>query len=67
MTDSFKKVNVNGVTKFLPIAPNTPNADFKGSIYDLPHNSLVLPDISRKDLLHAIKNSKSSISKKDLK
>lgn len=47
--------------------PNSKNADFNGSVYDLPQNSLQLNEITTKDLLHAIKTSKSSVSKNDLK
>ena len=51
----------------MPIKANSPTADFKGSVYDLPQNGLILPDITKEDLLNSIKNSKSSVSKGDLK
>lgn len=52
--------------KFLPLTPNSPNADYKGSVYQLPDNSLVLPDLTKYDILEGLKRSKKSVSKDDL-
>ena len=47
--------------------PKGSKGDFKGSVYQLPANSLALPDLTTKDLLQALKNSKPSVSQNDLK
>jgi vacuolar protein-sorting-associated protein 4 len=63
-TNKFKKVNVDGKTKYMPIQNG--NADFVGSVYDLPSHSLVLPPLTKQDLLKTLEKSKPSVSDADL-
>lgn len=66
-TNKFRKVNVNGQFKHVPMQPNAVGPDIITSVvYDLPERSLMLPDVNREDLIKAMMRSKPSVSKKDL-
>ena len=67
-TNKFKKVVHEGKQKFVPMPPSYTGGDYiTSSVYDLPNNSLLLPDLVREDLEAALLRSKSSVSKSDLK
>lgn len=67
-TDKFKKILKDGKQKYLPVPRNYNGNDYiTSSVYDLPSNSLELPELVREDLEAALTRSKSSVSKSDLK
>ena len=45
----------------MPVQSNQ-HGDFVGSVYDLPKNGLVLPDITKEDLLKALESSRPSVA-----
>lgn len=66
-TDKFRRVNVGGKTKYIPMPQNSAGPEIvKSRVYDLPDGSLQLPDITREDLLRATQRAKPSVSKNDL-
>ena len=65
VTKNFKKVVMNGKDMFMPIKNG--KADFVGSVYDLPQHSLVLPPLSKMDLINSLEKSKPSVADDDLK
>ena len=65
ITKNFKKVPKDGGQGFMPIQ-NGP-ADFVGSVYDLPQHSLVLPPLTKMDLLNSLEKSRPSVADDDLK
>lgn len=67
-TNKFKKTNVGGQTKYVPMEPSYNGGDIvQSSVYDLPQGSLFLPDLTKSDLEAALKRAKSSVAKSDLK
>jgi vacuolar protein-sorting-associated protein 4 len=67
-TNKFRRVIFEGKEKFIPVPPTSNGQDcITSSVYDLPNNSLLLPDLTREDLEASLLRSKSSVSKDDLK
>ena len=66
-TNKFKKIQKDGRLLFQPVEPMTQGNFELKSVYDLPDNSLFLPDLTKEDLLKALSRSKPSVSKDDLK
>jgi vacuolar protein-sorting-associated protein 4 len=67
-TNKFKKIIHEGRQKYMPVPPNYNGGDcITSTVYELPNNALVLPDLTRQDLEAALTRSKSSVSKGDLK
>ena len=65
-TRKFKKVTKeDGKVGYMPIKDG--HADFNGSVYDLPQHSLVLPPLTKYDLLSSLERSKPSVADGDLK
>ena len=65
-TNKFKKINEGGKTCFLPVEPSATGNFQLSSVYDLPDNSLRLPDVNFTDMEKALQRSKPSVSKADL-
>lgn len=67
-TDKFQVVMQNGRQMFMPIDPNTPVGGnvVQNNLYTLPDNSLLLPPITKNDILISTKRSKKSVNQKDL-
>ncbi len=68
-TNQFKVIKTKGEVKYMPIRKGEHwNGQIKQSrVYDLPHNSLILPSLTKGDLINALKKAKSSVSPGDLK
>ena len=67
-TNKFKKINNGGKVMYMPVDPSYNGGDvIQSSVYDLPQNSLFLPDLVRSDLESALKRTKPSVAKSDLK
>lgn len=58
----------DGVEKYTPVENNYSGNDVLiSSVYNLPEGKLILPEITTSDLEKAVKRSKPSVSKNDLK
>ena len=66
-TNKFKKIQKDGKIWFSPVEPSAQGNFEITTVYDLPDNSLLLPEINRNDMLKALERSKPSVSKSDLK
>lgn len=65
-TQYFTPVNTPTGPKFMPVGG--PGMGVRNcSIYDLPDRGLKLPEISKQDVLNALKKAKPSVNQKDLK
>ena len=66
-TNKFKRIQKDGKLFFSPVEPSAQgNFEIK-SVYDLPDNSLLLPDLTKQDMEKALTRSKPSVSQNDLK
>ena len=66
-TNKFKKVPKDGKTWYVPVDPGQQGNFEMMNVYDVPDNSLMLPEINSKDMMKALERSKPSVSKSDLK
>lgn len=67
-TDKFQMVMQNGTQMYLPVDPRTPVGGnvVQNNLYTLPDNSLLLPPITKNDVLISTKRSKASVCQDDL-
>ena len=65
-TKYFTPVNTPTGPKFMPV-PGPGMGVRNCTIYDLPDRGLKLPEISKEDVLNALKKAKPSVNQKDLK